>query len=452
MTANYAYNYNFLSVVESSETGQRLRLATSGGIEKNPYFFQGRLVYPRLSADLLLLVSEVSRRRFYSPQMRLAATVLAADPVVTSGGERLRFEAFSVCCGVYARLDMKPESIDGEWVGRGTTNVDFNSPMISALSQIKETEDIAINVGANQFELERNGEKVVERKVELPEQWMKGFVEVQSYQSQMKPSFEVSGIEAQKFLDSVAEHVLSNKGPSTFVVTAGRGIRLSSRESYNCVPVGAPGRLKVLRKLARHAVSMRLYTDEKGATTWQFLYPDLTLTLALTPDASRGFAGEGRILSQLAGNQGGEALARVRSALQWQARMDAETLAFQLKLNQTEVESALSLLGTRGLVGYDLELGAYYHRELPFNTELIEKTQPRLTNARKLVKDDGVQITRREGGMVEAYVTGDGADHFVCLSSGAGKCTCPWYMQHSGNRGPCRHVLAVQIRLHESDN
>lgn len=119
---NYAYRYNFLSVVEPGTGGPQLRLATSGGVAANPYFFQGRMVQPRLTADLLLLISEVSRQRFYSPQMRLAATVVSAGPVVTSGGERLRFEAFSVCCGVYARLDMKPESIDGQWVGRGTTN------------------------------------------------------------------------------------------------------------------------------------------------------------------------------------------------------------------------------------------------------------------------------------------------------------------------------------------
>ncbi len=24
-------------------------------------------------------------------------------------------------------------------------------------------------------------------------------------------------------------------------------------------------------------------------------------------------------------------------------------------------------------------------------------------------------------------------------------CTCPWYGKHHGDRGPCKHVLAVQL-------
>ena len=50
------------------------------------------------------------------------------------GLDRLRFESFSACAGVYARLDLEPGVLDGrprEW---GTTNVDFNTPMRAALS------------------------------------------------------------------------------------------------------------------------------------------------------------------------------------------------------------------------------------------------------------------------------------------------------------------------------
>ena len=42
----------------------------------------------------------------------LAAILRAADPVVTSNGDRLRFESFSACCGVYARLDVMAAGLD----------------------------------------------------------------------------------------------------------------------------------------------------------------------------------------------------------------------------------------------------------------------------------------------------------------------------------------------------
>ncbi|MDR3107935.1 MAG: SWIM zinc finger family protein [Bifidobacteriaceae bacterium] len=25
------------------------------------------------------------------------------------------------------------------------------------------------------------------------------------------------------------------------------------------------------------------------------------------------------------------------------------------------------------------------------------------------------------------------------------RCTCPWYLKHQADRGPCKHVLAVQL-------
>src|ERR1700678_2941042 len=142
---SHAYAYPFESSLEAVAGGKHLRLATCGGAEKNPYFFQGRFVQARRCADLLLTCSEVSRTRFYSPREVRERMLAMADPVVTSGGDRLRFEAFSVCCGVYARVDLRPNAIDGDFVGRGTTNVDFNAPMRASLSSIGEGEAVGIN-------------------------------------------------------------------------------------------------------------------------------------------------------------------------------------------------------------------------------------------------------------------------------------------------------------------
>ena len=139
---DYAYAYPFESKLERVGAGKHLKLATCGGVAQNPYFFQGRFVHARRSADLLLTCSEVSRTRFYSPSEVRERMLAMADPVVTSGGERLRFEAFSVCCGAYARVDLRPNAIHGDFVGRGTTNVDFNAPMRAALISILNSEEV----------------------------------------------------------------------------------------------------------------------------------------------------------------------------------------------------------------------------------------------------------------------------------------------------------------------
>jgi hypothetical protein len=104
-----------------------LDLQTSGGVTAagpvaHPRFFSGFLGEAEPAAAGLLGVANVAQARYWRPN--LAAL---RDPVVTCNGDRLRFESFSGCCGVYARLDVLEEGMDGTALDRGTTNVDVKS-------------------------------------------------------------------------------------------------------------------------------------------------------------------------------------------------------------------------------------------------------------------------------------------------------------------------------------
>ena len=444
-TVNMKYLYAFPSALDTENEKPSLRLATSGGAEQFPHFFRGRMTQPRRTSDMLLACSLVSRTRFYHPGELRERLLAAADPVVTSGGERLRFEAFSVCCGAYCRLDLNPEAIDGDWLGRGTTNVDFNPPMRAALAGVLNSESVGLNVGADGVELERSSGSVVEKKVKLPVRWLKGFVEVQLYQARMKPAFEIPAAELRRLLSSIPQHQTWQKGAESFIVPAGKGIRLSQRETANSVRIGAPGRLKILEDVLRHAQTVRIYAGPDGVSGWELVSPECSFHFVLSPDASRGFSGEGQALSQITASDSNENIAKLRAQLQWQAKIDPEVLAKSLGTDKDSILSSLSLLGTRGLVGYDLTEGKYFHRELPFDLAMVEDLQPRLLKARKLVQEKAVRIATRKGDDIDAYVKGDGAEHRVLICDGDSKCTCPWYSKHPGERGPCSHILAVDI-------
>ena len=176
-----SYHYPFPSSASLERGEGRIRLATSGGTGEAPHFFRGRLIEPAREAALLLTVSKIAQSRFYTPPGMVQRILREADPVVTSGGKRLRFESFSLCCGVYARADLLPDALDGEVVGRGTTNVDFNPPFRAALAQVKKGDRVGLNVGSDRVELESESGSVEERKVKLPQRWLKGFVESQAY-------------------------------------------------------------------------------------------------------------------------------------------------------------------------------------------------------------------------------------------------------------------------------
>jgi predicted nucleic acid-binding Zn finger protein len=157
------------------------------------------------------------------------------------------------------------------------------------------------------------------------------------------------------------------------------------------------------------------------------------------------------MLTALASRQWQETLPRVHSSLQWDSRIEAEALAAACSLEPKLVTAALGVLGTRGLVGFDLAEGAYFHRELPFDLDKVEALEPRLMDARKLIDSGGVRIERRDSatGQIEGAVRGTDVDHLVRLGADGDRCTCPWFGKHRNERGPCKHILAVQITLEE---
>jgi len=114
-------------------------------------------------------------------------------------------------------------------------------------------------------------------------------------------------------------------------------------------------------------------------------------------------------------------------------------------LSAQAVGSALTVLGARGLVGFDLHEGSYFHRELPFDMARVETLQPRLVSARKLIAEDKIRPGERSARQSEWLVAGTGVEHRVRLMDDEAKCTCPWFAKHGTTRGPCKHVLAAQI-------
>src|SRR5262245_23262727 len=91
----HTYHYAFASDVLEGAKGEQVRLATSGGKARFPYFFQGQLKHPRLTAQLLRALSNTVATRFHIPAAMLKRILAASDPVVTSGGGLIRFEGFS---------------------------------------------------------------------------------------------------------------------------------------------------------------------------------------------------------------------------------------------------------------------------------------------------------------------------------------------------------------------
>ncbi len=70
-----------------------------------------------------------------------------------------------------------------------------------------------------------------------------------------------------------------------------------------------------------------------------------------------------------------------------------------------------------------------------------------MKDAEKLLEENKVEIISKTDNRVEARVAGSGVSHSVVLDNDQERCTCTWYSRNQGERGPCKHVLAVKKKL-----
>lgn len=439
------YRYPFPSAVVGDGEARRLRLATSGGPSPNPQFFRGRVIRPVVAADLLLVLGDVARSRFHVPAQMLARILQAADPVATCTDDRLRFEAFSACGSVYGRADFLPDGFDGESIGRGTTNVDFGPNLRAALAKVQDRTRLGLSVGEAAIEVAADGTVAVERRVPLPSRWLRGFLEVGAIQGELQPAAEVDGAAGRRFLRSLPK---APPRSQVWIATSTGGLRLAHHDpGRGAIAVGGIARLRLLERILRHAKVLRIYASEdERSTAWSIDVPGARLTLVLSPEVWRGFSGEGRALERLASTATPATLAGVRAELGWRPRMTVDDIAAATGRSTDVVAAALSTLALSGLVGYDLVEGGYFRRELPFDLERVERLQPRLREARRLVERGVAHLEQAATDAIEGWVAGaGGVEYRVRLTASGSACTCAWFGRHRGDRGPCKHVLAIQL-------
>ena len=370
----------------------------------------------------------------------VAAILRAADPVVTSNGDRLRFEAFSACCGVHIRFDALEGSLDRAAIETGTTNVDFNPPMREALARIGGAEPIRLDVGWDDVTVTTLDTSVVEKKVPLPERWLKGFAEVQVAAARMEPRLEANAVEGRRFLGSLPRQ--ASRAGTTWVARATGGLRLSTVRSAGAVPLAGPERLRPFEPILRFAKGLRVYSaDDETGSAWEIELADARMIVTLSPDVRRGFSGEGGVLEDLADEQAAEDADLVSVLLSWEPRIDVDVLAERGGITVARVVRALAHLGAAGKVGYDLAEGGYFHRELPFDPSVLASMNPRLVEARALVDQGAV----KGGDDGTALVRSGELTYQVRAVDGGLRCTCPWWGRHQGSRGPCKHALAADL-------
>src|SRR5262249_3703165 len=104
------------------------------------------------------------------------------DPVITVHPDELFFEAFSKDESTYARLGARYdvfERIDAFQCG--TTNIDFSAKLAQDMDRIRSYRKTEFDIAAGGLEV-KVGHLAAhkEKKIDLPDSWVNGFLQVQS--------------------------------------------------------------------------------------------------------------------------------------------------------------------------------------------------------------------------------------------------------------------------------
>lgn len=209
-------------------------------------------------------------------------------------------------------------------------------------------------------------------------------------------------------------------------------------------------RLSALKRIMTSLSGMTFYMcadGEPGPFMVEAALPCARLTLSLTAESWQGYSGEGALLTSLARQDVLADAGLIGQTLGFDAAIDALDMARRLHRSKTQVQAALALLAVSGKLGFDARDSAYFHRELPDDPDRVLKDNPRLTAARKLVD----KVERMESaGNKQWIVHSSETDYRVyfdpALGAAEARCTCTWYLNHQNKRGPCKHILAVQLK------
>jgi len=421
---------------------------TPKGIEENPLFFHGQILYPTIiSGGLLVLADIVSTRYFqYVP-------VAQKDPVLTAQGDRLRAECFSACNGVYARMDIFQNALEGE-ILYGTTNVDIGSDLRKALFKIKQGDRVNLRIGEEGWKslhsrtLSGGSELTdifIQRPVQMPDRWIRALGNCAMLHQKMKYRFHLEGMQAKTFMASLP--AATGKEQSGWLTPTKTGASLNFREEKDSVYISGLHRLSALKRMMSHVQEIYFYSPEGDAPGQMMLEVCMNgarLTLSLTAKSYEGYSGEGALLESLSDMRTLENADSIDSVLNFESKLDLEQMAKSMKMGKTDLSDAMELLAVSGKLGFDVHENAFFHRELPEDPDRVLKDNPRLVAAKKLMEDtvfveDSLWYVKSgETNYRVIYPEGSGAEN--------AKCTCTWYLKHQNSRGPCKHILAVKLK------
>lgn len=480
-----ATRYSGASGVQSTGSSDELGLSTN---ERRPVRFHARVDrhVHSLKLSLQTLGELVWSEYQWMDEREFARYMeMVLDPVITVHPDRVFFEAFSQDMSSYGLVvaDREIFDPDGE-VQCGTTNIDFTKGLWRSLEQMRSRRETNFGVGPTGFGVTTDeGPTHVEEKVDLPDSWVRGFLQLQGAMAMPGTRVTARPVDIASIVRTL-QHKTAFESPRSmrFEFEPGEDaqvvlepwedsitLRGASHNygEHKTTRIWGRYRLELIENLLPYASKIDIYLKGRALPAFYAVeLPGVTFVLGLsgwtgnnwTQEASFDMLTSSRVDDELVDNT----LGWLRENFNGSVKVVADDLGESVD----ETARALSQLCRYGMAIYDVETREYRHRELfeeRIDPEDYFPPNPRKEESIELVEDGAVELTKDEiretekqdgfGGtkvfedrVIEGVVD-DEETHVVLQSSGRiifGRCTCDFFDENLMNMGPCEHMLALR--------
>lgn len=439
---------------------------------------KAELVEVRAQKEKLLSPFYKARQKYFNyiyEKNREAWIVL--DPVITIHPDELFFECFSQDESTYGKLGCNYnvfKEIDDYKCG--TTNVDYSAALYEEFQKIRDYKETELKVDPGGFTVQTtNEEQYKEVKIDLPDSWVRGFLQVSSAMTLPTIQFDLHPMDIYNIC-LLLRRFKEKRGPRSlrYVLEPGHPVKvilepwgkeiICARSIYTGptkqeVRTWGRRRLLILERLIPVAKKFTVHLLGTGLPAFYLAdLGDMNFTLGLSGWTTNDWSHAGNfdlLAPRLAVDDATKQ--KVITAIQKDWLGTSQQFARQLNLDTAQVSGALSAYTQAGRVIYDLNKNVYRLRELsrePLPFEKLRFDNPREEMAAALLKereitfasqslaDGSLQLTGTVKGARKTYNTQLLIDADEKIKSA--NCDCSYYIENKLYKGPCEHMLAIR--------
>lgn len=403
------------------------------------------------------------------------------DPVITVHPDEVFFECFSQDESTYGKLEANynvfKEINEFEC---GTTNIDYSSDLYNEFQKIRDYKETDFKIDPSGFTVKTtNEEEYKEVKIDLPDSWVRGFLQVSSAMTLPTTSFELHPMDVyniclllRRFKEKVGPRsirfILKPNEPVTLLFEPFNKEIVCARSIYTgneakTIRIWGRRRLLILERLIPIAQKFTVHLVGSGLPSFYVAdLGDMTYTLGLSGWSANDWSRVGNFdLMAPRAEVDGFTAQSIYNALRENWFEKPESLAKRLNTDTKTVFGALGTFTQAGKTIYDLNQGVYRIRELSREALPIHKLRfdnPREEQATNMVKDkkvfinvektsQGMSITGNIRTPHRTFATSVLIDNDERITQA--KCDCDFYISNKLYKGPCEHIIALRIEQRE---